>query len=337
MRPRCLHSLSTLMLPAILVEGNAPCFQRIALQSLLKSRGSLFASGIAGKDSRPGARMPTGVSTMCKKPGGRAIRRLNTAMSSLGSNSKANSASAKFDFSNHTVVITGGSSGIGLAIAREFERAGAVTWVTGTRGAATDYDQDLGGLLYRQVRMEDKDDVDILIDELTSLDILINCAGFTVRGESAYTLENFSNILDVNLNSAFYLSNKALPMLKAAERGGCVVNILSMMSYFGSPGSPGYAASKAGMLGLTRSLSMAWAKEGVRVNGVAPGWIKTKLTDYWRSEEVKDSEAAILHRTPMKRWGTPQEVAGAVLFLASDAAKFITGATINVDGGYSAA
>eukprot|EP00954_Amorphochlora_amoebiformis_P021851 1349111-Amorphochlora_amoeboformis.AAC.2 len=161
MRPRCLHSLSTLMLPAILVEGNAPCFQRIALQSLLKSRGSLFASGIAGKDSRPGARMPTGVSTMCKKPGGRAIRRLNTAMSSLGSNSKANSASAKyrathtrrtiyialgewFDFSNHTVVITGGSSGIGLAIAREFERAGAVTWV----------------------RMEDKDDVDILIDEL---------------------------------------------------------------------------------------------------------------------------------------------------------------------------
>jgi NAD(P)-dependent dehydrogenase (short-subunit alcohol dehydrogenase family) len=238
---------------------------------------------------------------------------------------------ASFDFSDRVVLVSGGSSGIGLAIAKAFRSANADVWITGTRNGISDYDDDLAGLTYRQLDMQDADAITALATELTSLDVLINCAGNTVRNEAAYEPENFEKVIAINLNGTFRLSMATLPLLKAGP--GNVINIASMTSYFGAPGSPGYGASKAGILELTQTLGVAWAPFGIRVNGIAPGWIETKLTQYWREDE---RDRQILERTPMGRWGRPEDLGGAALFLASDAADFITGITLPVDGGYTA-
>lgn len=238
---------------------------------------------------------------------------------------------ASFDYSGKTILISGGSSGIGLAIAKGFRHAGGDVWITGTRTGAGDYPDDLSGLTFRQLDMEDGAAIEALASSMPTLDVLVNCAGSTVRNEEAYRPENFEKVIAINLNGAFRLSMATLPHLKKGP--GNVINIASMTSYFGAPGSPGYGASKAGVLELTQSLGVAWAPFGIRVNGIAPGWIETKLTDYWR-EDQRDRQ--ILERTPMGRWGKPEDMAGAALFLASDAAGFVTGVTLPVDGGYTA-
>lgn len=238
---------------------------------------------------------------------------------------------ATFDYGGKTILISGGSSGIGLAIATAFRDAGGDVWITGTRASARDYPDDLSGLTFRQLNMEDAKAVDALPAAMPSLDVLVNCAGNTVRNDDAYRPDNFEKVIAINLNGSFRLSMAALPHLKKGP--GNVINIASMTSYFGAPGSPGYGASKAGILELTQTLGVAWAADGIRVNGIAPGWIETKLTDYWR-EDRRDRQ--ILERTPLARWGRPEEMAGAALFLASDAASFITGITLPVDGGYTA-
>ncbi len=238
---------------------------------------------------------------------------------------------ANFDYSGKVILISGGSSGIGLAIARAFKRSGGDVWITGTRADAGDYADDLSGLTFRQLDMRDGKAIDALVSELPCLDVLINCAGNTVRNEEAYEPDNFEKVIAINLNGTFRLSMATLPHLKKGP--GSVINIASMTSYFGAPGSPGYGASKAGILELTQTLGVAWAPFGIRVNGIAPGWIDTKLTSYWR-EDQRDRQ--ILERTPMGRWGRPEEMAGAALFLASDAASFVTGVTLPVDGGYTA-
>ncbi len=238
---------------------------------------------------------------------------------------------ATFDYGGKTVLISGGSSGIGLAIAKAFQEAGGDVWITGTRAERSNYAGDLTGLTFRQLDMEDARAVEALPGEMSALDVLINCAGNTIRDEAAYKPENFEKVIAINLSGTFRLSMAALPLLKKAS--GNVVNIASMTSYFGAPGSPGYGASKAGILELTQTLGVAWAPFGVRVNGIAPGWIETKLTEYWRQD---DRDRQILERTPMGRWGRPDDMTGAALFLASDAASFITGVTLPVDGGYTA-
>ena len=238
---------------------------------------------------------------------------------------------AEFDYGGKTILISGGSSGIGLAIAKAFRRSGGDVWITGTRAAAADYEDDLGGLTFRQLDMQDGDAIDALPASLPALDVLVNCAGNTIRNEEAYKPENFEKVIAINLSGSFRLSMAALPLLKKGP--GSVINIASMTSYFGAPGSPGYGASKAGILELTQTLGVAWAPFGVRVNGIAPGWIETKLTNFWRED---DRDRQILERTPMGRWGRPEEMAGAALFLASEAASFVTGVTIPVDGGYTA-
>lgn len=238
---------------------------------------------------------------------------------------------ATFDYSGKVILISGGSSGIGLAIAQAFMRSGGDVWITGTRAEAKDYPGDLSGLTFRTLDMEDGPAIDALVSALPSLDVLVNCAGSTVRNEEAYEPGNFEKVIAINLNGTFRLSMAALPLLKKGP--GSVINIASMTSYFGAPGSPGYGASKAGILELTQTLGVAWAASGIRVNGIAPGWIETKLTSYWR-EDQRDRQ--ILERTPMGRWGRPEEMAGAALFLASDAASFVTGITLPVDGGYTA-
>ncbi|MDH3660291.1 MAG: SDR family oxidoreductase [Alphaproteobacteria bacterium] len=238
---------------------------------------------------------------------------------------------ATFDYGGKTILVSGGSSGIGLAIARAFQRAGGDVWITGTRTKAEDYADDLSGLTFRTLDMEDAAAIDALPSALRSLDVLINCAGTTIRNEEAYLPDNFDKVVAINLSGTFRLSMAALAKLKQGP--GNVINIASMTSYFGAPGSPGYGASKAAVLELTQTLAVAWAPFAVRVNGIAPGWIDTKLTGYWR-EDQRDRQ--ILERTPMGRWGRPDEMAGAALFLASDAASFVTGVTLPVDGGYTA-
>lgn len=238
---------------------------------------------------------------------------------------------ATFDYGGKTILVTGGSSGIGLAIAQAFRDAGGTVWITGTRPGAEDYPDDLGGFAFRRVDMQDAGAIEALMSALPALDVLVNCAGMTIRNDDAYQPDNFDKVIAVNLTGAFRLSMAALPLLKQGP--GHVINIASMTSYFGAPGSPGYGASKAGILELTQTLGVAWAPFGIRVNGIAPGWIETKLTGYWR-EDGRDRQ--ILERTPMGRWGRPDEMAGAALFLASDAASFVTGVTLPVDGGYTA-
>ena len=238
---------------------------------------------------------------------------------------------ATFDYRGKTILISGGSSGIGLAMAEAFRDAGGDVWITGTRAEASDYPDDLSGFTFRRLDMQDTAAIDALPATLPSLDVLINCAGNTIRNEDAYLPENFDKVIAINLNGTFRLSMAALPYLKKGP--GSVINIASMTSYFGAPGSPGYGASKAGILELTQTLGVAWAPHGIRVNGIAPGWIETKLTNFWR-EGQRDRQ--ILERTPMGRWGRPEEMAGAALFLASSAASFITGVTLPVDGGYTA-
>ena len=238
---------------------------------------------------------------------------------------------ASFDYSGRSILVSGGSSGIGLAIAKAFQQAGGDVRITGTRAAATDYPDDLGGLTFHQLDMQDATAIEALAGSLPSLDVLINCAGNTIRNEEAYEPDNFEKVIAINLSGSFRLSMAVLPLLKKGP--GNVINIASMTSYFGAPGSPGYGASKAGILELTQTLGVAWATFGIRVNGIAPGWIETKLTDFWR-EDGRDR--LILERTPMGRWGKPEDMAGTALFLASDAAAFVTGVTLPVDGGYTA-
>ena len=239
---------------------------------------------------------------------------------------------ATFDYSGKLVLVTGGSSGIGRAIAAGFRDAGAAVTVLGTRAGPEDYPGDLSGMAYRRLDMTDNAGILALAAAMPALDVLVNCAGTTVRGPAAFEPGNFEYTVQVNLNGAYRMCHAFRAPLKAS--GGSIVNIASMTSYFSSPRGPGYGASKAGILQLTQSLASAWARDGIRVNGIAPGWIATRLTAAVQANEPVNRK--ILERTPMGRWGQPEEMAGTALYLASDAAGFVTGVTIPVDGGWSA-
>jgi len=242
-------------------------------------------------------------------------------------------ATARFDYSGHSVLVTGGSNGIGHAIARAFASAGAKVTVTGTRASATEYETDLAGLDYRRLAMEDAAGIETLIAETDRLDVLVNNAGTAVRGAEGQTVEGFAHNIEVNLTSLFRLCQGLRPRL--AERPGCVVNIASMTSYIASPRVPGYGASKAAVLQLTKTLAELYAPDGIRVNAIAPGWIETNLTEAPR--QMDGFTDTVTARTPMRRWGKPEEMAGTALYLASpDLAGFVTGVTIPVDGGYIA-
>ncbi|MDH3664846.1 MAG: SDR family oxidoreductase [Alphaproteobacteria bacterium] len=239
---------------------------------------------------------------------------------------------ATFDFSGCAALITGGSNGIGLAIARAFQEAGAEVSITGTKADVADYDEDLSDFSYRQVRLEDSKAVDALIAATERVDVLVNNAGTAVRPPEALTPEGFEKNMDINLNSAFRLCQGLHGKLKS--RPGSIINIASMYSYFGSARIPGYGASKAAILQMTKTLAVLYADDDIRVNAIAPGWIETNLTARTRSSA--EASRPMTERTPMGRWGKPGEIAGTALYLASDQlAGFVTGVTIPVDGGYS--
>ncbi|HEX6545460.1 MAG TPA: SDR family oxidoreductase [Bryobacteraceae bacterium] len=233
-----------------------------------------------------------------------------------------------FDFSGKSVLVTGGSSGIGLAIASAFARAGAQVVAAGLR---SDNGEPIGAK-FADLDVTDGDAVNDLVSQIPALDCLVNAAGIISR-DKEFELDTFTRVIDVNLTGAMRVSMAAHP--KLAQSRGAIVNIASMLTYFGGPRVPAYSASKGGIAQLTRSLAVAWANDSIRVNAVAPGWIATPLTQALRNDVARSNE--LLSRTPFRRWGNPEEVAGPVLFLCSEAASFITGAVIPVDGGYSAA
>lgn len=241
----------------------------------------------------------------------------------------------RYDFNGAHVLVTGGSNGIGAGIAAAYRDAGAHVTITGTRAKAADYDSDLSGYRYLQLQLTDDAQLDAVAQALPRLDILVNNAGGNFMMENEYEPDVFEKSLRVNLISAYRLAHACQPLLAQSELpgGASVIGLASMTSFFGVEVVPGYGAAKGGLVQLTKTLAIAWAKQNIRVNAVAAGLIASNMTA--PALAMPEFNDAILARTPQRRIGTPEDIAGAVLFLSSAAASFITGQTLPVDGGYS--
>jgi len=233
------------------------------------------------------------------------------------------------DFSGKTVLVTGGSSGIGNGIARVFRDAGAELHVTGTKPAASDYDSDMKGMRYYQLDVGDDAAVDAFAPAFARLDVLVNSVGTVAYKQAEFQMPGWRRVMDVNLNGVMHCCTKFRPLL--AQSKGSIVIISSMASFHATRGNPAYSASKGGLRTLTMTLAEAWAKDGIRVNAVAPGFVDTKLTKITRDNP--QLYEATLQNTPLRRWGQPEEMGTVALFLASPMASYVTGAMIPVDGG----
>ncbi len=237
------------------------------------------------------------------------------------------------DYSGKTVCIIGGSSGIGNASAQAFRARGAEVHVTGTRGSEADYKadegSDLSGLIYHQLDAGDDAAIIALRQKFTRLDILVCSQGMVMYKRAEFEPENFAKVVQVNLNSLMTCAGQFYDLLK--ETKGSLIIISSTAAFHATVGNPGYNASKAGAAGLTRTLGKAWAPDGIRVNGVAPGLIATKMTKV-TTDNPKRRDATI-RSIPLGRIGDTDDMAGLVLFLASPLAGYIVGQTIIADGG----
>lgn len=240
-----------------------------------------------------------------------------------------------FDFTGSTVLVTGGTSGIGHGIATAFRDAGASVTVTGTRGAADEYDVDLDGMAYRALTMGSGNALTAFGAAVESLDVLVNNAGATFAGGlDEYDPDGFEEALQVNLQGAYRLTHALHPALKAsgATGGASVVNLVSMAAFRAITLVPGYSAAKAGLVSMTQNLGARWAGDGIRVNAIAPGNIETPMTAPMASiPSIMEEQVAHI---PMGRFGTVAEIVPAALFLSSAQASYVTGAVLAVDGGY---
>jgi 2-deoxy-D-gluconate 3-dehydrogenase len=248
-----------------------------------------------------------------------------------------------FDLKGRVAVVTGGNGGIGLGMARGMADAGAAIVVAArnrekSAGAVKDLEALGGRAVAIEVDVADEASVSALVRSAAErwgrLDILVNNAGMNIRKPAQdLTLAEWRQVLDTNLTSAFLASRAVFPIMKA-QGGGKIINVGSMMSLFGASFAPAYGASKGGMVQLTRALAAGWARDNIQVNAVLPGWIDSELTINAR-REVPGLHESVLARTPAKRWGVGDDLAGVAVFLASRASDFITGTAIPVDGGFS--
>ena len=251
--------------------------------------------------------------------------------------------STMFDLTGRVALVTGGNGGIGLGMATGLAKAGATVMVAGRNGAKND--AAVAGLRALGAKAEsiavdvtDPASITAMVEEtakrLRRLDILVNNAGTNIRNRpETYKREDWHSIINTNLTSGMLASQAAYPYLKA-HGCGRVINNGSMLSIFGLPLHVAYGASKGGVVQMTKSTAAAWAADGITVNVILPGWIDTDLTRKAR-QDMAGLNDNVLARTPSKRWGMPADFEGIAAFLASDAAAFITGVAIPVDGGYS--
>jgi NAD(P)-dependent dehydrogenase (short-subunit alcohol dehydrogenase family) len=234
-------------------------------------------------------------------------------------------------FAGHVAMVCGGSSGIGAAIGSALSALGAKVTVSGATPAEADAARErvgfIGGAIVLDVR--DGEGIEACMRRFARLDILVNCAGVIRRG-AEHDPKVFAEVVDINLTGTMRLCAASRSLLTQSH--GCIVNMASMYSFFGGPHAPGYTASKGGIAQLTKALAVAYAVDKIRVNAIAPGWIETPLTRIVRDDPQKSG--AILERTPIGRWGEPDDVAAATVFLCSPAAAFVTGVILPVDGGY---
>jgi len=243
-----------------------------------------------------------------------------------------------YDYSGCRVFVTGGSSGIGSGIAKAFREAGADVAISGTRAEAADYEGDLSGYTYHSLEMRDSKNIARIAESLAGLDVLVNNAGAIFPdGRNEWEPEAFEASVAINLFGSFRMAVACKERLAASVLvgGGSVINMASMSAFLAVPMVPGYGAAKAGIVQMTKNLGVSWAGDGIRVNAIAPGITLSNMTSAMQG--VTAFEEKEIGRTPLGRWGTPEDIAPAALFLASSGASFITGQTLNVDGGYSVA
>lgn len=237
------------------------------------------------------------------------------------------------DFSGKRALVVGGSSGIGNGIARAFLDRGAKVAVWGTRASATDYSasegSDLSGLDYAQVDVGSPEAIFAARAPFDVLDVLVLSQGIVAYQKAEFEREGWDRVMSVNLDSLLHCSEKFRATL--SDRQGSIVIISSVSGVQANIGNPAYAASKAGAISLTKTLGQAYARDGIRVNGVAPGLVDTKLTKV--TTEHPDRLKGALRAIPLRRTGEPQEIAGGVVFLASPLASYVCGQTLFVDGG----
>ena len=248
-----------------------------------------------------------------------------------------------FDLQKRVAFITGGNGGIGLGIAKGFASAGAAVVIAGRNKTKA---QSALSELHSLGAQAEFVELDVLkeaachkaiqraVERYGRLDILVNNAGTSIRKQPEdLTAQDWHLVMNTNLTSAFLCSQAAYPhMIRTG--GGKIINIGSMMSIFGMPFATPYAASKGGIVQMTRAMATAWAKDNIQVNTVLPGWVDTDLTRSAR-QQVSGLNEKVLARTPAQRWGAPDDFAGIAVFLAAPASNFITGVAIPVDGGYS--
>ncbi|AWY40282.1 SDR family NAD(P)-dependent oxidoreductase [Pseudomonas putida] len=227
-----------------------------------------------------------------------------------------------------TAIVTGGGSGIGLATAQRLLADGHEVFTIGLG----EPEQRVQGIHYQELDVTNDEAVNSFFARFERVDALVNAAGI-IDHHREWELEGFNRVMDVNLSAVLRITNAALPGLKAAR--GAVVNFASMWGIFGSAKTPAYASSKAAISELTRCMAVAWATDGVRANAVAPGWILTNLSRQAFEDPVRSQ--GIMARIPMKAWGAPEDVANVIAFLVSENARYVTGTTLPVDGGYSIA